>query len=96
MKNAPILILDDSVSAVDTKTEEVIISNLKKTRKGKTTILIAHRVSTVKDMDKIILLDQGRLIGFGTFDELLETNEVFQRMVELQRLEEEVGGSIDE
>lgn len=96
LKNAPILILDDSVSAVDTKTEEIIISNLKKTRKGKTTILIAHRVSTVQNMDKIILLDQGKLVGFGTYDELLKTSDMFKKMVELQKLEEEVGGSVDE
>lgn len=96
LKNAPILILDDSVSAVDTKTEETIIENLNRTRKGKTTILIAHRVSTVKQMDKIALIDKGELVGFGTYDELLESNELFKKMVDLQKLEEEVGGSIDE
>jgi len=95
MKDAPILILDDSVSAVDTKTEEKIIRNLKKIRKGKTTILIAHRVSTVKNMDKIILIEKGKLIGFGSYDELIETNEVFKKMVDLQKLEDEVGGSIN-
>mgnify|MGYP003299732991 CR=1 FL=1 len=56
LKDAPILILDDSVSAVDTETERTIISNLRETRKGKTTILIAHRVSTVEKMDKIIMV----------------------------------------
>ena len=96
MKNAPILILDDSVSAVDTKTEEIILENLKKTRQGKTTILIAHRVSTVQNMDKILILDQGKVVGFGTYDELIANNEMFKKMVELQKLEEEVGGSIDE
>jgi len=94
MKDAPVLILDDSVSAVDTKTEEKIISNLKKTRKGRTTILIAHRVSTVKNMDKIVLIDKGQLVGFGTYDELINTNELFLNMVNLQKLEDEVGGSI--
>lgn len=94
MKAAPILILDDSVSAVDTKTEEKIISNLKKTRKGKTTILIAHRISTVKNMDKIVLIDKGEVVGFGTYDELIESNELFKKMVDLQKLEEEVGGSL--
>lgn len=96
IKDAPILILDDSVSAVDTKTEEKIIRNLNTTRKGKTTILIAHRVSTVKNMDKIMLIDQGQLIGFGTYDDLLGSSEVFKKMVSLQKLEDEVGGSVNE
>ncbi len=95
-KHAPILILDDSVSAVDVNTEEKIINNLKKTRKNKTTILIAHRVSTVKHMDKILLLDEGRVVGFGKYKELLENNLEFKKMVELQQLEEEVGGVINE
>lgn len=61
MKDAAILILDDSVSAVDTATEKVILDNLRTTRRGKTTILIAHRISTVENMDKILFLDEGRL-----------------------------------
>ena len=73
IKDAQILIMDDSVSAVDTNTEKTILENLRRVRKGKTTILIAHRISTVQSMDKIALLDEGRLIGFGTHDELLET-----------------------
>lgn len=95
IKEAPILILDDSVSAVDTKTEERIIANLKQTRKGKTTILIAHRVSTVKNMDKIALIEKGELIGFGTYDELIKDSPTFKKMVDLQKLEDEIGGSID-
>ena len=66
MKDAPILILDDSVSAVDTKTEETILGNLRKTRAGKTTILIAHRISTIAGMDKILFLDEGRLVAVGS------------------------------
>lgn len=92
MKNSPILILDDSVSAVDTKTEEEILENLKKSRANKTTILIAHRITTIQSMDKIVLLDEGRVVGVGTHDELLATSALYQRMVDLQRLEDEVEG----
>ena len=91
MKNAPILILDDSVSAVDTKTEETILSNLRETRAGKTTILIAHRISTIAKMDKILFIDDGKLAAVGTHDELYETSSAYRKMVDLQRLEEEGG-----
>ena len=89
MKNAPILILDDSVSAVDTKTEKIIINNLKELRQGKTTILIAHRVSTVEKMDKIAYFDNGTLIAFGTHEELYSSCPQYRNTVELQRLDEE-------
>ena len=88
MKNAPILILDDSVSAVDTDTEKVILKNLKESRKGKTTILIAHRISTVSGLDKLIFVEDGRVIAVGSHAELIETCPAYARMVELQRLEE--------
>ena len=89
MKNAPILILDDSVSAVDTDTEKVILRNLKESRAGKTTILIAHRISTIKELDKIVFVEDGRVIAVGDHDELLSSCPEYARMVELQRLEEE-------
>lgn len=89
MKNASILILDDSVSAVDTETERTIISNLRETRKGKTTILIAHRVSTVEKMDKIIFVDDGRILAVGSHDELISSCEEYRKTVELQKLDEE-------
>ena len=89
VKNPEILILDDSVSAVDTKTERTILSNLKEKRVGKTTIVIAHRISTIKDMDRIILLEDGELKAFDTHDNLLETSSLYREMVELQRLEDE-------
>ncbi len=88
MKNAPILILDDSVSAVDVKTEKAILENLSKMRGGKTTILIAHRISTIEDMDKIIFIDNGRVIAVGRHEELIESCEEYKNMVELQRLDE--------
>ena len=91
MRQASILILDDSVSAVDTKTENTILGNLHETRAGKTTILIAHRISTIEQMDKVLFIDGGRLAGFGTHDKLYETNAEYRKMVDLQRLEEEGG-----
>ena len=91
LKDAPILILDDSVSAVDTKTERTILSNLRETRAGKTTILIAHRISTIEQMDKVLFIDEGAVAAFGTHEELYETCDEYRKMVELQRLEEEGG-----
>ena len=91
MKDAPILILDDSVSAVDTKTERTILDNLKQTRAGKTTILIAHRISTIEKMDKILFIEDGALAAAGTHTELYETCPEYRKMVDLQRLEEEGG-----
>ncbi len=88
-KEASILILDDSVSAVDTDTEKVIIGNLRENRKGRTTILIAHRISTVEKMDKIIYIDDGKIGAVGTHDELIATCPDYRTMVELQKLEEE-------
>ncbi|VEU82003.1 ABC transporter ATP-binding protein [Acholeplasma hippikon] len=90
-KDPTFLILDDSVSAVDTKTEEKIISNLRKIRKGKTTLMIAHRISTVKKLDKILLIEEGQVAGFGTHKELLKTNALYQEMVKRQELEALVG-----
>ncbi len=92
MKDAPILILDDSVSAVDTKTEKIIINNLKELRQGKTTILIAHRVSTVEKMDKIAYFDNGCLVAYGTHEELYSSCPEYRNTVELQRLDEEKEG----
>ena len=91
LKDAPILILDDSVSAVDTKTERTILGNLRATRQGKTTILIAHRISTIEQMDKVLFIDEGTVAAFGTHQELYDTCEEYRKMVELQKLEEEGG-----
>ncbi|MBD5102795.1 MAG: ABC transporter ATP-binding protein [Subdoligranulum sp.] len=89
MKDAPILILDDSVSAVDTKTEAIILENLRTARQGKTTILIAHRVTTIEKMDKILFLEDGRLTAAGTHEELYASCPEYKKMVDLQKLEEE-------
>ncbi len=89
MKNAPILILDDSVSAVDTKTDRPILGNLRATRAGKTTILIAHRISTIEQMDKILFIDQGRLVAAGTHEDLYKNCPEYTKMVDLQKLDEE-------
>ena len=89
MKEAPILILDDSVSAVDTKTETTILQNLRDTRAGKTTILIAHRISTIEKMDRVLFIEEGRLSGMDTHDNLYANNPAYRKMVDLQKLEEE-------
>ena len=93
MKEAPILILDDSVSAVDTKTEKSILNNLRQTRAGKTTILIAHRISTIEKMDKILFIDDCKLQAVGTHQELYNTCPAYRKMVDLQQLEQEGGES---
>ncbi len=91
LKDAPILILDDSVSAVDTGTEKTILENLRETRKGKTTILIAHRISTIRTMDKLIYVENNRIADVGTHEELYERCPGYRKMVNLQKLEEEGG-----
>ncbi len=85
MKNAPILVLDDSVSAVDTVTETRIIRNLRKLREGKTTILIAHRISALRHMDQIFVLDEGQVVESGTHDELLARNGYYAELFNIQQ-----------
>ena len=92
VKDPKILVLDDSVSAVDVKTEETILNNIKKLRKGKTTLLIASRVSTVQGLDKILVLKDGEVEAFGTHEECLKNSKTYARMVELQTLEKEMEG----
>ncbi len=88
MKNAPILILDDSVSAVDVKTEKVILDNLRTLRAGKTTMLIAHRITTVQQMDKIVFVEDGRVTAVGDHKTLCDTCPAYRSMVELQKLDD--------
>ena len=92
IKDPQILILDDSVSAVDTETEEKILNYIHRVRSNKTTIIIAHRISTVKDLDKIVLLENGRILDVGTHEELLQNSKTYQEMVLLQQLDDEEGG----
>ena len=89
-KESPILILDDSVSAVDTKTEETILDNIKEYRKGKTTILVSSRISTVSSLDRIIVLKKGAVEAFDTHENLMKISPTYQKMVYLQELEKEI------
>ncbi len=95
LKNPQILIMDDSFSAVDTKTEEQVIQNLRELRKGKTTILIAHRISTIKSADQIIFIENGEVYAKGTHEELLESCELYRQMVIHQRLEAELESEVE-
>ena len=87
MKNAPVLILDDALSAVDTDTEEHILRNLKQNRRGKTTILIAHRISTIQNADIILVLEDGEAKEIGSHGELMQKNGIYRSMFEQQQLE---------
>ena len=93
MMDAPVLILDDAVSAVDTKTERTILDNMQKIRQGKTTLMIAHRISTVEGMDRIFFLEDGCLTAEGTHEQLLETCPSYTNLVKLQQLEQEGAGN---
>ena len=86
-KDAPILILDDALSAVDTDTEEKILKNLKENRRGKTTILIAHRISTIQNADLILVLEDGEAKECGNHKELMELGGIYKDMFEKQQLE---------
>ncbi len=90
MKNAPILILDDSLSAVDTDTEEKILASLKKNRAGKTTIIIAHRISTIQNADHILVLDRGEMAEYGTHNELITKGGIYAKLYEKQQLEKQL------
>ena len=91
MKDAPILILDDALSAVDTDTEEQILTNLKKNRVDKTTILIAHRISTIQNADIIMVLDDGEAREIGNHSQLMEKGGIYRDMFEKQQLEAAIG-----
>ena len=90
MRDPRILILDDSLSAVDTYTEEKILHNLRDVRQGRTTLIVSHRISTIKDADLICVMEGGRIIERGTHDELLELDGAYADLYERQRLEDEL------
>ena len=90
LKNAPILILDDALSAVDTDTEEQILRNLKANRQGKTTLIIAHRISTIQNADHILVLDEGKIAEYGTHEELMERHGLYRSIYDKQQLEKQL------
>jgi len=90
IKQAPILILDDCLSAVDTKTERKILEELKSIRHDRTCIIIAHRISAVKDADEILVLDKGEVAERGSHDELMAKKGIYSRMYERQLLEDAI------
>ena len=90
MRNPRILILDDSLSAVDTYTEETILNNLRDVRQNRTTLIVAHRISTIRDADLICVLEDGKIIERGTHDQLLKLNGEYADLYERQLLEEEL------
>jgi ATP-binding cassette subfamily B protein len=90
IKNAPILLLDDCLSAVDTETEETILNNLLTYCKDKTTLIVSHRVSSAKNADEIIILEDGKIIEKGTHNELLEQNGYYKDLYVKQLSEKEI------
>ena len=96
MKESPILILDDALSAVDTDTEEQILHNLRENRRGRTTIIIAHRISTIQHADHILVLEDGSRAEYGTHDELMALNGIYRSIWERQQLEKQLHEEGDE
>ena len=94
LKDAPILIMDDALSAVDTDTEEQILKNLKENRQGKTTILIAHRISTIQNADVIMVLEDGEAKEIGNHASLMALDGIYKSIFEKQQLEAAIGGNL--
>ena len=90
LKDAPILILDDALSAVDTDTEEQILKNLRRSRAGRTTIIIAHRISTIQSADRILVLDEGRAAEYGSHEELMALGGIYRSIHDKQQLEKQL------
>jgi ATP-binding cassette subfamily B protein len=90
IRNPRVLILDDALSSVDTYTEEKILNHLRQIMRGRTTIFISHRVSTVRNADRIAVLHEGRIVELGTHDELLRRDGYYTELYNKQLLEEEL------
>ena len=90
LRDAPVLLLDDALSAVDTETEEIILSALKERHGKMTTLVIAHRLSTLAHADKVIVMDKGRIIQSGTHEELCKADGLYKRLWNIQHKTDEV------
>jgi len=90
VRNPAIMILDDALSAVDTHTEERILGSLRKLREGRTVVIVSHRISSVKDADEIVVLDEGRVVERGSHDQLMRTGGFYADLYRRQALEEEL------
>ncbi|MDX1326551.1 MAG: ATP-binding cassette domain-containing protein, partial [Arenibacter sp.] len=90
VSNPSILILDEATSSVDTYSEQLIQRATEKITEGRTSIIIAHRLATIKKADKILVMDQGKIVEMGTHKELLKQNGYYQNLYEAQFLTEEV------
>jgi len=88
LKNAPVLILDEPTSALDARTETLFFEALSKLMHGKTTIIVAHRLSTIRDADRIVVIDQGEVAESGNHQELINLDGIYAEMIRLQSLEE--------
>ena len=90
LSDAPVLVLDDALSAVDTRTEARILDRLREARRGRTAVIVAHRLSTIRDADRIVVLDAGRVVESGTHEELARAGGWYERTWRLQRLSAEI------
>jgi ATP-binding cassette subfamily B protein len=93
LRDAPVLLLDDCLSSVDTHTEEAILQGLRLEMRRRTTLLVAHRVSTVREADTIVVLDEGRVVERGTHDSLIARGGAYAELARQQQLEEELEAS---